>query len=267
MKRVSGVLLAALCALFSATPTCASTLYGSSFGGEGPSLWSIDQNTGGATALYSGTGMTDLASDWRPGSFRIWGIFGDRALLRIDPATGNQPLIGFTAPPINALAFNVANGILYGVAGSSLYRIDPTTAATTLVGNTGYGSYTCMGADLGGNLFGVTMVDNNLVRINATTGVGQAIGPAGTAGISDLAVRPEDGVMFGVRNFLAGSTTPFSYHLLKIDTATAATTLVGDEQLNKTMSGLAFSPAVPEPSVLILAAMAAIVYSGRLRCG
>jgi hypothetical protein len=184
----------------------------------------------------------------------------------VDPTTGTQLLIGFTSSPINALAFNVATGTLYGVAGGSLYRIDPSTASTTLVGNTGYGSYTCLGSDLAGDLFGLTTADNILVRINPATGFGQAIGPAGTARISDLAVRPEDGVMFGIRN-LAGLTTPFSYSLLTIDTATAATTLVGTEQSNQTMSGLAFSPAVPEPSVVVLAAMASFVYFGRKNKG
>jgi hypothetical protein len=264
------VRLAALCVLFSLRQACASTLYGESFDGEVTSLWSIDQSTGAATFLHKGAGIMDLASDTRPGSFRIWGIVGRRALMQVDPVTGNQPTVGFTSEFIDALAFNNVDGTLYGVGSSSLYRIDPATAATTLVGRTGYGSYNALGADLNGNLFGVTLVDNLLVRINPATGIGQAIGTAGAAGISDLAVRPEDGVMFGVRNTLPTPTQFDSYRLLTIDVETAATTLIGSEQstptTNKTMAALAFSPAVPEPSVFVLiASLAAALVLGSAR--
>jgi hypothetical protein len=262
MKWTTGVLLTAFWTLFSASSSCASTLYGSSSFGEVSTFWSIDQDTGAATALFPGTGLTDLASDWRPGSFRIRGIRSSHALTLVDPTTGNQPLVGITPPSIEGLAFNVADGILYGVGGGDLFRIDPTTAATTLVGRTGF-SYACLGSDLNGNLFGVTFPDNILVRINPATGIAQAIGSLGTVLISDLAVRPEDGVLFGVRNVIPQPNQPFAYSLVKVDTATAATTLVGNEQLNKTMGALAFSPAVPEPSALSLAAIAATVAGAR----
>src|SRR4051812_29569631 len=183
MKSTTAVLLAAVLPLISNLSIRASTLYGSSFGSEQTStFWSLDQNTGVATGISLLSGMTELASDTRPGSFRIWGISGfGHFVFQLDPASGNQSLIGFTSADITALAFNAANGILYGTGSGRLYQIDPSTAAATLVGNTGFSQFTCLGADLNGSLFGVIQSDNTLVRIDPTTGLGKAIGPTGNA--------------------------------------------------------------------------------------
>jgi hypothetical protein len=244
---------------YSALPVRASTLYGTlqSSSQVGSNFCSINQDTGAATAIFGNAIADDLASDWRPESARMWGLlFGDE-LVQINPATGSQTLIGVMSEAFGGLAFDVTTGSLYGVGGVrgfSLYRIDPNTAAVTVVGSTTFRNYVGLGADLNGNLFGVTS-DNNLIRINTATGVGELVGKT-AAEIEDLAVRPEDGAMFGATNIF-GSNMPPSYSLLRIDKATAAAMEVGDFQINKSLYGLAFSPSVPEPSTLFLAAIVA----------
>jgi hypothetical protein len=250
----------------------ASTLYGSTFGGEGPAIYTLDQDTGIATAL-GGTsfGVADLASDWRPESFRLWGIRSNSHLVKLDPILGNGTLIGrFSMPSVTGLAFDIATDRLYATAGGSLYVVDPATAISTFVGNTGRRAFDALCFNRDGTLFGVTNPDNLLVTIDKTTGFAQTIGSTGIDQIHGLAVRPEDGTMFGVATLLPIFPS-ISSNLYRINMDTGAATLVGSNFGPNgpiiSISGLAFSPAVPEPETLMFcfSAMLCVVLSKHQR--
>ncbi|MSU78566.1 MAG: hypothetical protein EXS16_10785 [Gemmataceae bacterium] len=124
----------------------------------------------------------------QPGIGQFW---------RFDPTVPNSTLVGTINPPMDGLAFD-AKGILYGLAngGATLHTIDPVTAVTTLVGNTGitgFGLNTSGGLtiDSSGNLFAALSAwppgPSSLFQINTTTGVGTLVGNIGFVGISGLA--------------------------------------------------------------------------------
>lgn len=82
------------------------------------------------------------------------------------------------------LSTDPASGVMYAVAttcgASSLYKVNPLTGATSLVGPVTNGQ--CMinlGASNDGVLYGVDIVTDNLIRIDKTTGAGTIVGPIG----------------------------------------------------------------------------------------
>jgi Ca2+-binding RTX toxin-like protein len=99
---------------------------------------------GGAGDTVDGGDGNDLiygGSDTTPASYTLWANDGANRLFRIEVidnvATRTQ--VGTTAQTMGDIAMD-ASGRLFGISGSSLYRIDTTTAGTTLVGTVGGGA-------------------------------------------------------------------------------------------------------------------------------
>lgn len=116
---------------------------------------------------------------------------------------------------------------LFGVTGSdgaasSLYRVNISNGATTLVGPTGFSGVGSLAfAPNGTTLYGVANVGHRLITINTSTGVGTAVSAntTGTRNISDIAFR-SDGVLFGVQ-VTEGFAT-----LITINTTTGTSTVI-----------------------------------------
>jgi len=120
-------------------------------------------------------------------------------LYRFDIAAGTSSLVGQTSAPIEALAFG-PNGTLYGLGklDGNLYSINPTTAATTLIGSTGVsvgGPTGSLALASDGTLYAT--LDDKLYTLNRSNGAATAVGtpfdPAtdtgtGFASISGLAL-------------------------------------------------------------------------------
>jgi len=117
-------------------------------------------------------------------------------LFRFDIASGTSTRVGLTSAPIEALAFG-PDGTLFGLGklNGNLYRIDTTTGATTLVGNTGVD----VGSPIGALSFGpngtlFATLDDKLFTLNLTTGAATAVGSidpfddTGFSSISGLAI-------------------------------------------------------------------------------
>jgi len=113
---------------------------------------------------------------------------------------------------------------------STLYRIDPTTAAATTVGPTGFNSVSAIDLDpTTGLLYGVgkRQSDNEsvLITIDPATGAGTEVGPTGVgafqigSNFSDISFRESDGTLFGFVESGNGVVT--------LDTATGGASLVG----------------------------------------
>ena len=139
------------------------------------------------------------------------------------------------------IAAEVRAGVMYGITGaqnsnSTLYTIDTTTLATTLVGATGFshmtglavnsvtGALYCHVSDLSGS---------GPAQINKSTGAGSVIGSTGTQ-VSDLSFDTS-GTLYGWTASESGVNG-----LITIDFGTAAITFVDPPSLQTSRTGLAF---------------------------
>jgi len=266
MMSLGRLMIASLIVLLCAPAVMAADLYSVDFPGAA-TLYKMNQATGAATVVGAtgDTGIGDLTSDTRAGSFTLWGVnISANTLVTINPATGAEtssvaitgtsPGVTGAAGEITSLAFDPITGVLYGNttvgfgdSADRLYRINPTTGAATLVGATGligFSDVFALGFDQTGQLFGVSQTSNDLVSISTATGAGTLIAGVSVFFAFDIASRPGDNTMF-----LADSGTSSLY---TIDTSTGVTTLVGAYGgSSPNLVGLAFS-AVPEPASLLL---------------
>jgi hypothetical protein len=151
--------------------------------------------------------------------------------------------------PINLVQFaaiclvltRIANAsILYGIgpweAGmhSNLYRIDKSTGAATLVGDTGFDRFNGLAFRNDGVLFGYR--GGALYSINSTSGAATQVGLLGiNSPEGGLAFHPTTGVLFGVSSTLTDT-------LLTIDTTTGVATAIAPlGSAGRDVSGLAFN--------------------------
>ena len=107
-----------------------------------------------------------------------------------------------------------------GAHPGSLFRVNLSTGAATLIGPTGFDGVPGLAFDLDGTLFGSTPVTSSLIRINRNTGVGLAVGTIGFAFVDAIAVDPTTGTLFGISD-LAGN------RLITINKTTGKGTSVG----------------------------------------
>ncbi len=251
-----------------------STLYGvgRSLGVE--NLYTVDQSTGAVTLIgpTGGASTSDLASDTRPGSFRLWGTDQGK-LISINPATGAGSVVGtFNTPPgnpISTLSFDSITAKMYGTDGlNRVFLIDPQSANVTLIAtNSTTVAHNSLGFDNNGNQYTVDALGDprDLYRVNTATGAFEFVAhtniPTGVGGIPfiDLATRPEDGVTFGMLN---GSIFEDLY---TVDLSNGNAVKVGSNRTNQQIFGLAFSPAVPEPTSLCILATVATLFAATRR--
>lgn len=266
MKTIALLLLLSVTIADSAS---ASQAWGVNVGGSGPiRLQSIDIKTGGVTSISQsgdsllGASVRDLASDPVRDATRVWAVRSSgvgNELIAVDPY--RELLLSYTlidAPSdIRSLAIDPTTGVMYGASTGELYTIDPLTGSTMLLGNTAVDNTAedvsrGLGFDNAGQLFGIGG-SNRLLAIDKTNASSLLIAELPLLRMEDIAVRPEDGVMYGL-----GYS---GYDLYKIDTADGSVTSVGPSVGRP--GGLAFT-AVPEPSGLTLLVLVGFVGCGRV---
>lgn len=254
MKRFL-ILLCGVLGFAQASPANASTLYSVEYPGA-TSLFSVNQTTGLATAIGP-TGFDnvgDLTSDTRPGCFTIWGNqITTNSLLQINPTTGAAtvestmnsefPMVSLAFDPVSHVLYGNTS-VTYGDSADNLYSINPVTGNATLIGPIGFNDIFALAFDQAGKLFGVANATGQLIQINPGTGAGTSIDTISQGAVYDVASRPEDNTMFLVSSV--------NNHLMTINTTTGAVTDVGPYVNSLNLTGLAFGPAVPEPSSMIL---------------
>src|SRR4030095_418861 len=155
---------------------------------------------------------------------------------------------GFDILSVNNIAFAILT--TSGLTVTSLYSINLTTGAATLVGSVGTGLplYSGFAIEIGSTpsftVFGVTTV-NNLIRFNSTR-PGTILGSVPITGLQagenvlGIDFRPATGQLFGL-----GSTS----RLYRIDTLTGAATQIGSAgafTLTGTSFGFDFNPFPPD---------------------
>lgn len=242
-----------------ASTPAASQLWGATGGlGTSIALRPIDAATGafGAEttigADLSRAAIYDLADDPARQPSVVWALRGSASgteLVAVDPFRRQLlSLIAVSAPaPILSLAIDPTDGAFYGASSSALYRIAPDTGAAALVGISASPVGKALGFDAAGGLYGISN-ENVLVSVNKSTGETTVVAALDVLRMEDLAVRPEDGVLFGL-----GYSS--SYYLYQVDPVDAQVVEVG-LTLGRS-GGLAFT-FVPEPSGAALAVIAAM---------
>ncbi|MBP7935683.1 MAG: PEP-CTERM sorting domain-containing protein [Phycisphaerae bacterium] len=264
--RTGSVALAVAVTAVSVAVVQASELYAvSKFAGPGL-VYRLDPVTG-ASSLVGPTGYDyagDLASDTRPGSYRIWAPdVTTNTLLIIDPITGSATAVApfSSSDKIVSLAFDPVAGKLYGTsargfgaAGDQLYEIDPDTGGAALVGALGVNNVYALAFNAG-TLFGVSEDRRALYQINTTTGFATLCASIALEHVYDIATRPEDNVTFAVDS---GTNT-----LYTLDLSSGVAVSVGSYAVSN-LVGLAFTSA-PEPATVALLVLGGLGVLGRFR--
>jgi hypothetical protein len=149
---------------------------------------------------------------------RLWGsagVFSASNLVELDPSTGaliSQVPITLSGAPVRIadLAVQPGTGALYGVGGSllgSIFKINTTTGAATLVGSVGMGYDGGLAFDDAGTLYMISaaVVNPNLVAVNPATGAAiWTLGYGPDVGLDGLTVRPSDGALLATRGGFTG---------------------------------------------------------------
>jgi hypothetical protein len=197
------------------------------------------------------------------------GPTGASTLLRLDPATGVALSSvgisdGSSGVSIADLAVQPGTGLLFGISAphdqfsglGRLYTINKTTGLATMVGDTGdfFGSIAfAPNGTLYMSAADLDPVTDNIINIGLKT-----LNPLNAATLTfvatndlfgALAVRPEDGAIFGG----TGDTA----QLYKIDPVTGVETLTGSTGSNF-VGDLAFQ-TVPEPATLSMVGTALVL--------
>jgi len=262
----------------SAHAQAAPLLFGADGSGGNPStLFIIDGATGAVVSTVGpiGFAVTGLAFDPTTGALygTTAGASADETLLlTIDVATGAGTVVGSfgVGPgPMADIAFDPA-GNLYGwrePLADDLYRIDKTTGAATLVGDSGLiTAQSGLAIDAAGNVYFGGGVGEpqvyGLARIDPATGASIEFIPYSIQIPVGLGLTFDAaGVLYGIHRVGLSQT---ERELVIIDPATGALTIVGPTV--DRLDALAFQPAqVPEPAMLVLSLAGAAACLARYR--
>jgi len=166
--------------------------------------------------LFSGIGVG-------PGGSLYGGKFQGSTLYQINPATGTLTTVGTSS--ISYYDFGSTVSGVYGLDKNlNLYFVDPTTAATTLIGPTGLHlpSGFWIGASSGSNTLYFTMARRDspeiLYSINTDTGVATEIGNTGVPNLGAMVF--ENGMLY------AGSGASGTFSIYTLDPSTGLATFV-----------------------------------------
>jgi hypothetical protein len=221
-----------------------ATLYYSSLNGTDTEIYRLDSVTGADALLTTVTGVQyfGLATSSAPKTiYAIDTTASTGCLYTFNVSTFANQLVGCAGVDIREIAYNLNNNILYGTNYSSLYTINTSTGAATIVGSfAGPTAIWAMGYDQGTNtLYGVDSLSSLLYTISTTTGAAALVGATGQSRITDNYVDPSTGTMFAIGN------DPNNFY--SINNATGAAAVVN------TVTGIVAMGLAAPPPPLILA--------------
>ena len=160
-------------------------------------------------------------------------VYDDNKLVTVNTLNAAVTDIAACVPPSGEDWTGLAaapNGTLFAVSSSGsvskLYTINPTTGAATLVGQVSNGGLIIgIAINAAGDMYGVDIAADTLVRIDKTTGAGTVVGSIGFDAnyAQDLAFDKDNNVLY-----LAAYNNSSSRAELRVaDTATGNTTNIG----------------------------------------
>jgi len=150
-------------------------------------------------------------------------------LIYVEMATGTVTTIGPTGLPtyMNDMACDRTTGTMYGIYDNSIYTVNLTTGACTLVGaigNTG-GMMIAIAVDGNGDMWGHDLGTDEIWTIDKATGAGTVKGSTGFDAnyAQSMAWDPLANIVY----LAAFNNTNLYYELRTVDLSTGATALLG----------------------------------------
>lgn len=201
----------------------------------------------GATVAFTVLLLAALPSRASTLASVAWNLSGYAHLVTIDTGTFNVTDVGALGVNFQygALAYDSANGNLYMTDGrggtNSLYTVNLTTGAATLVGSHGITDLFGLTFDSGNNTLYASAFDTNtpLEILNISTGAATAVGSAISAGhrVATLAYDSTNSTLYGLEDCVPCAA------LFTINTSTGAGTLLTSTGLDTNNSGMVFDPS------------------------
>ena len=206
-----------------------------SYGNNAADLVSFFHGTPETLNTIGNTGTADIwGADFINNDFStLYGVNSDNNLVKINTADAVVTLVG--ALPTGTMVWTgVAghpNGTLYASrtdgSSSELFTINPASGSGSLVGTINNApGIIGIAINTAGELFGLDIISNNLIRINTTTGAGTIVGSVGfNANYSQgMDFDDSDGTLY----LAAYNETTAKPELRIADTTTGNSTLVGE---------------------------------------
>ncbi len=183
-------------------------------------------------------GGADMESQGAGGAW--YGCDYAGGLYSIDAGTGTQTFIGGTIG-VNGMAFDGTTQTWYVTSANSLYTMDVSSGATTLIGAHGVtNTFIGLASDILGNMYAYDVLwtgDSTLYSVDKATGVATAIGPMGYGFVyaQDMGFDRDNDILYIAGYFNDGSSSA----LLTCDVSTGACTIVGNFEGGMEIDGLA----------------------------
>ncbi len=220
----------------------ATTFYALAFDQTTTPFGTIDLTTGAFTQI--GSAFPDAADDIAVSpTGMVYAVLDSGSLITINTTTAAISVVGTLPAGVQSLAFR-PDGTLFGATTTSLYTLNPSTAAGTLLGSMGLGGSDADNIRFDGSTLFVMTVDTNsrLYSLSQTSGAGTLIGPSG---IDDVSL----GAFFG-GVFYGSNAASAQNHIAQVNPSTG----VGTEGANTSTEYLfALAPAtVPEPATFLI---------------
>jgi hypothetical protein len=237
----------------SASLKATTTFYALAFDQTTTPFGTINPTTGAFTQI--GSSFPDAADDIAVSPAGVvYAVLDSGSLITINTTTAAISVIGTLPTGVQSLAFR-PDGTLFGATTTSLYTLNPSTAAGTLLGSMGLGGSDADNIRFDGSTLFVMTVDTNsrLYSLSQTSGAGTLIGPSG---IDDVSL----GAFFG-GVFYGSNTAGAQNHIAQINPATG----VGTEGANTSTEYLfALAPAtVPEPATFLICCAGLVFLAGK----
>jgi hypothetical protein len=179
----------------------------------------------------------------RPSTGVIYGMdVTGSVLYTIDVDTGVASLVAATGlPTVGDIAFDPTSDVLYGLTRNSpynLYRINPATGTSTLVGSTGAFARTGLACSATGQLFAAEL-NGRLWQVDKTTAAATLVGGTGGMSVVEDATFNSAGELF---------FTDFNGSINRVDLLTGNNVAVGNTGLGNGLLGIVEEPnACPTP--------------------
>lgn len=177
----------------------------------------VMDSTDGSGSVLSSTGFSSLNSLAKSPGGRYLSFSGSD-IIELDPNTGAGRVSSTTSlTSVRGAAFT-PDGTLFAIENVGvddfLYKVDPSSGNTALIGDTGFNGVQGLAVDSLGNMYAWDIFDG-LLEVDPDTGAAVAVGGAVVADIQTLAFDSND-ALFGARD-----------SLFKIDTRTGDQDLIG----------------------------------------
>jgi len=190
------------------------------------------------------SGGTWVAGKWYGCEFALGN--GQPIIWSIHPVIGTMTEIGNYDPnetglSFNGLAYDVTTGNMYGSSSTSLYKVNITTGASTLIGsfNIPGGIMIAITFDGEGNLYGIDIITDYLYSIDTSTGLATKRGAGLGIDLNyaqDMAYDIDNDILY----LSAYTISPVKEGALyTCDTTTGFATKVGTFQGSAEITGLA----------------------------